>query len=90
MGGGCRFFSLSFLFWRERSEGLHDVGHASVATGRGELRMRSSVEIFLEFLKETLKGIVRAISAHLFQKTFLNNEKTTRGRSKRKGGSHKN
>ena len=28
--------------------------------------------------------------AHLFRKTFLNNEKTTRRRHKQKGGSHKN
>lgn len=44
---------------------------------------------FFEFLKEILKGIVRASSAHLFQKTFLNKEKTTRRRDKQKGGSRK-
>ena len=48
------------------------------------------VDTFLEFLKEVLKGVVRAISAYVFQKTFLNNEKTTQRRSKQKGGSHKN
>lgn len=47
------------------------------------------MENFFEFGKEVLKGIVRAISAHLFWKTFLDKEKTTRRRSKQKGGSHK-
>ena len=41
-------------------------------------------QTFLEFLKEVLKGIVCAISVYLFQKTFLNNEKTTRRRSKQR------
>lgn len=45
------------------------------------------MDILSEFVKEVLKGIVRAISAHLFQKTFLNKEKTTRRRQKQKGGS---
>ena len=44
---------------------------------------------FLEFLKEVLKGVVRAISAYIFQKTFLNKEKTTQRRNKQKGGSLK-
>lgn len=70
-------------------EGLHDVGHASVATGRGDFRMRSPVDTFSEFVKEVLKGIVRAIRAYLSQKTFLYKEKTTRCRDKHKGGSHK-
>ena len=43
---------------------------------------------FFELLKEVVKGIVRAISAHLFRKTFLDKEKTTRRRRKQ-GGSHK-
>lgn len=47
------------------------------------------METFLEFMKEVLKGVVRAISAHLFQKTFLNKEKTTQRRQKHKGGSQK-
>lgn len=47
------------------------------------------METFFEFSKEVLKGIVRAISAHLFRKTFLDKEKTTRLRDKQ-GGSHKN
>lgn len=47
------------------------------------------MDTFLEFLKEVLKGIVRAISAYVFQKTFLNKKKTTRRRSKQKGGSLK-
>ena len=44
---------------------------------------------FSEFLKEVLKGVVRAISAYVFQKTFLNKEKTTQRRNKQKGGSLK-
>lgn len=47
------------------------------------------MEIFLEFLKEALKGITRALSAHLFQKAFLDEEKTTQRRDKHKGGSRK-
>lgn len=47
------------------------------------------MDIFFEFVKEVLKGIVRAISADLFQKTFLNKKKTTQRRSKHKGGSRK-
>lgn len=46
------------------------------------------METFLELLKEALKGITRAISAHVFRKAFLD-EKTTQGRDKRKGGSRK-
>lgn len=38
------------------------------------------METFLEFIKEVLKGVVPAISAYLFQKTFLNKEKTTQRR----------
>lgn len=76
------WLSYSFPLFRKGGEGVHDVGHASVATGRDCFRMRSSLDTFLEFLIEVLKGIVRAISAYLFQKTFLNNEKTTRRRQK--------
>ena len=47
------------------------------------------METFLEFFKEVLKGIVRAISAHTFKKTFLKQKKTTPGRQKQKGGSQK-
>ncbi|MHA6253279.1 hypothetical protein [Oceanobacillus sp. CAU 1775] len=43
------------------------------------------MDIFLEFVKEVFKGIVRAISAYLFQKTFLDKEKTTRRRRKQGG-----
>jgi len=35
------------------------------------------MDTFSKFIKEVLKGTVRAISAHLFQKTFLNKGKTT-------------
>lgn len=46
------------------------------------------METFLEFFKEVLKGIVRAISAFLFRKTFLERKKTTLRRRKQRGGSH--
>lgn len=46
------------------------------------------MDTFLEFLKEVLKGMTRAISAHIFQKTFLNKKKATPSRRKQKGGSH--
>ena len=45
------------------------------------------MEIFLEFLREVLKGIVREISAYFFRKNILENKKTTlrrRKQSKRK------
>ena len=44
---------------------------------------------FFGLCKEVLKGIVRATNAHLFLKTFLDKEKTTRRRDKQKGGSQK-
>ena len=47
------------------------------------------MEIFLEFFKEVLRGFTRAISAHIFQKTFLDKKKTTQGRRKLKGGFRK-
>jgi len=47
------------------------------------------MDTFSEFLKEVLKRITRAISAYVFQKTFLNKKKTTRRRSKQQGGSRK-
>lgn len=47
------------------------------------------MEIFLEFLKEALKGIIRAVSSHLFRKTFLDKKKATLRRRKHKGGSRK-
>ena len=45
------------------------------------------MELFLEFLKEVLRGITRSFSAHLFQKTFLDKKKATPRRRKQKGGS---
>jgi len=42
-----------------------------------------------DLLKEVIKGIIRAISAHLFRKNFLDKEKTTRRRRKQ-GGSRNN
>jgi len=47
------------------------------------------MEIF-DLLREVVKGIVRAITAHLFQKLILDKAKTTQRRDKHKGGSHKN
>ncbi len=47
------------------------------------------METFLEFLKKVLKGIVRAISAYVFQKFLFKNKKTTQRRQKQEGGSRK-
>ncbi|MFD1206238.1 hypothetical protein ACFQ38_14155 [Sporosarcina contaminans] len=47
------------------------------------------MELFLEFLKEVLKGIVRGATAHIFQKEFLGDKKTTLCRRKQKGGFRK-
>ena len=47
------------------------------------------MELFLEFLKEALKGVTRAVSSHFFQKAFLNKKKATPRRQKHKGGSRK-
>lgn len=47
------------------------------------------MEKFLEFLWEVLKGMVRGVSAYLFQTQVLENKKTTLGRRKLKGGSRK-
>ncbi|GEN83782.1 hypothetical protein SLU01_20940 [Sporosarcina luteola] len=44
------------------------------------------METFLEFLREVLKGMVRAVSAYLFRIHVLENKKTTLGRRKLKGG----
>jgi hypothetical protein len=48
------------------------------------------METFLELLKEIFKGILRELSAYLFRKNLLDNEKTTLRRRKHKGGSDKN
>jgi len=47
------------------------------------------MDTFSEFLKEVVKEVIRAISAYVFQKTFLNKEKTTLRRDKQKGGPQK-
>ena len=47
------------------------------------------METFLKFVKEMLKGIVRAIITYIFRKTFLDKEKSTQRRSKHKGGNRK-
>ena len=47
------------------------------------------MELFLEFLKEALKGITRAVSAHFFRKSFLDKKKATPRRRKQKGGRSK-
>ncbi|WP_197482183.1 hypothetical protein [Oceanobacillus sp. Castelsardo] len=44
------------------------------------------MEIFLEFLREVLKGFVREGSAHFFRKNILENKKTTLRRHKQRGG----
>lgn len=45
------------------------------------------METFLEFAKEILKGVVRAISAHYFRKILRNQKKSTPRRRKQRGGS---
>ena len=47
------------------------------------------METFLKFVKEMLKGIVRAIITYIFRKTFLDKEKSTRHRDKQQGGNRK-
>ncbi|MFD1206361.1 MULTISPECIES: hypothetical protein [Sporosarcina] len=44
------------------------------------------MELFLDFLKEVLKGIIRVTSGHYFQMKFLEERKTTPRRHKQKGG----
>ncbi|MEN1968903.1 hypothetical protein WMZ97_12630 [Lentibacillus sp. N15] len=43
------------------------------------------METFLDFLREVLKGMVRAISAHFFKKAFFEKEKTTLRRQQANG-----
>ena len=57
--------------------------YASFRFGREVIIM----ETFLEFLRETLKGMIREISAYFFRKNVLENRKTTLRRRKQKGGS---
>ncbi|MBW8351898.1 hypothetical protein K0H71_21075 [Bacillus sp. IITD106] len=47
------------------------------------------METFLDFLREVLKGIVRAVSAYFFRKYILEHKKTTQRRRKVVGGSQK-
>ena len=47
------------------------------------------MEIYLEILKELLKGVVRETGAFIFRKKVLENKKTTQRRRKQKGGSRK-
>lgn len=47
------------------------------------------MDLFSDFLKDVLKGFIRAASAFVFQKLLFKNEKTTRRRDKQKGGSQK-
>ncbi|WP_339226909.1 hypothetical protein NSQ77_15290 [Oceanobacillus sp. FSL K6-2867] len=47
------------------------------------------METFLEFAREVLKGVVRAISAYFFKRTFLERKKTTQRRHKHRGGSQR-
>ncbi len=55
----------------------------------GELAM----EVFLEFLKEIIKAVLREVTAHVFKKKFLDKRKTTlsyrRRKQKKKSGSRK-
>jgi len=55
----------------------------------GELAM----EVFLEFLKEMIKAVLREVTAHVFKKKFLDKRKTTlsssRPKRKKKGGFRK-
>ncbi|GGH79837.1 hypothetical protein JOD43_002309 [Pullulanibacillus pueri] len=44
------------------------------------------MDLFLECLREVLKGIVRELSAYIFRKSILDNKKTTLLRQKVKGG----
>ncbi|PAD69673.1 hypothetical protein CHH83_07575 [Bacillus sp. 7586-K] len=44
------------------------------------------MEIFLEFLREALKGILREVCAYIFRKKVLENKETTLRRRKQKGG----
>lgn len=48
------------------------------------------MEIFLEILREVLKGIVREVAAYFFRKNILENKKTALRRRKQKGGSREN
>lgn len=43
------------------------------------------METFLEFLREVVKGMVRAISAYFIQKTFFKNEENHLAPSEAKG-----
>lgn len=45
-----------------------------------------NMETFLGVVKEIRNGIIRALSAHFFQKVFLDEKKTTQRRDKQKGG----
>lgn len=44
------------------------------------------METLLELVSEILKGRVREVTAHLFQKNVLENKETTRIRHRQKGG----
>ncbi|HHT7190976.1 hypothetical protein PDN14_28495 [Bacillus cereus group sp. Bc222] len=51
------------------------------------------MDLFLEFLKEIIKGVVRESFVHLFKKNILDNKKTTlssRRRKQKKSGFRKN
>ncbi|AEA19859.1 MULTISPECIES: hypothetical protein [Bacillus cereus group] len=51
------------------------------------------MEVFLEFLKEIIKAVLREVTAHVFKKKFLDKRKTTlsssRPKRKKKGGFRK-
>ncbi|MCG3797472.1 hypothetical protein OMD49_30170 [Bacillus anthracis] len=51
------------------------------------------MEVFLEFLKEIIKAVLREVTAHVFKKKFLDKRKTTlsyrRRKQKKKSGFRK-
>lgn len=51
------------------------------------------MEVFLEFLKEIIKAVLREVTAHIFKKKFLDKRKTTlssrRRKQKKKSGFRK-
>ncbi|MFD0768977.1 hypothetical protein ACFQZ1_08670 [Bacillus sp. CGMCC 1.60114] len=51
------------------------------------------MEVFLEFLKEIIKAVLREVTAHIFKKKFLDKRKATlsssRPKRKKKGGFRK-
>jgi len=55
--GGCLSLVILSLLIKKGGEGLHNVGHVSVATGRGEFRIRSFHGAILRFFDRYFQGI---------------------------------